>query len=178
MIEGVKAHDYAITLQLGPGALARESGLSGPFSSPMRWLQLGPGALARERAVRRMANSILALIASIRPGRFGPGEPTAESRAKVREDMLQLGPGALARESTRRRPGLAVLQRLQLGPGALARESREEPQRPRPLTMMLQLGPGALARESNLWLGSSGASSLLQLGPGALARESGWTSLP
>ena len=60
-------------LQLGPGALARERRLSSDMARLAAELQLGPGALARESLWPR--NRIpLSSRASIRPGRFGPGE--------------------------------------------------------------------------------------------------------
>ena len=65
--------------------------------------------------------------ASIRPGRFGPGEAVQvrDGHAIDFDGALQLGPGALARE--RRGVGKTTTARiiaLQLGPGALARERR------------------------------------------------------
>ena len=85
--------------------------------------RFGPGELGWGRDADQRGRE-----ASIRPGRFGPGEDQ-EQAARIAGQWASIRPGRFGpgERRVRARRALLGMSQLQLGPGALARESRSLP---------------------------------------------------
>ena len=99
-------------------------------------LQLGPGALARER-YRQQAAATFRETASIRPGRFGPGEPnmaapccSIASDASIRPGRFGPGEGAVLADNAAL-ARVASIRPGRFGPGE-ATSLRTSQTKPRP----------------------------------------------